>query len=160
MPTAFVENLDRSVRDDMIEELNARLVEALDLVLAVKHAHWNIKGPSFIGIHLLLDEVAQRMRDHADTMAERCVILGGQAKGTVQVVAKETSLEAYPPEIGRQAEHVEALKERLMAFGKSVRESIASADDAGDEDTADIFTAVSRAVDKDAWFIGAHLEKV
>jgi len=143
----------------MIEELNARLVEALDLVLAVKHAHWNIKGPSFIGIHLLLDEVAQRMRGHADTMAERCVILGGQAKGTVQVVAEETTLEAYPPEITRQEEHVTALKERLMAFGKAVRESISKADEAGDDDTADLFTAVSRAVDKDAWFIGAHGER-
>ncbi|HRY23485.1 MAG: DNA starvation/stationary phase protection protein Dps [Geminicoccaceae bacterium] len=159
MPTAFVENLDRSVRTEMIEELNARLVEALDLVLAVKHAHWNIKGPSFIGIHLLLDEVAQRMRGHADTMAERCVILGGQAKGTVQVVAEETTLEAYPPEITRQEEHVTALKERLMAFGKAVRESISKADEAGDDDTADLFTAVSRAVDKDAWFIGAHGER-
>lgn len=160
MPTAFVENLDQSVRTEMIEELNARLVEALDLVLAVKHAHWNIKGPSFIGIHLLLDEVAQRMRGHADTMAERCVILGGQAKGTVQVVAQATTLEAYPPEISKQQDHVTALKERLMTFGKAVRDSIARADDAGDDDTADLFTAVSRAVDKDAWFIGAHAERV
>ena len=159
MPTPFVEDLERSVREKMIEELNARLVETLDLVLAVKHAHWNIKGPSFIGIHLLLDEVAQRFRGHADTIAERCVILGGLAKGTAQIVSEETTLAAYPTDITRQHEHVEALKERLMTFGKAVRDSISTADDAGDYDTADLFTAVSRAVDKDAWFIGAHAEK-
>ena len=159
MPTAFVEDLDQSVRGQMIDELNARLVETLDLVLAIKQAHWNIKGPSFIGIHLLLDEVAHRVREHADTIAERCVVLGGQARGTAQVVADTTALEPYPTEITDQRDHVVALKERLMAYGKAVRDSIATADDAGDYDTADLFTAVSRAVDKDAWFIGAHAER-
>ena len=156
MPEAFVRDLNDNTRTEMAALLNARLADAIDLTLAVKQAHWNLKGPSFIGIHELLDDVAVRCRDHADLIAERCVILGGQARGTSQVVASETGLEAYPVEAQHQALHVEALKDRFMNFGAALRESIAKADEAGDEDTADLFTEVSRAVDKDAWFIGAH----
>ena len=156
MPEAFVSNLSDNARQGMIGLLNERLVDAIDLTLAVKQAHWNIKGSSFIGIHELLDEVADRCREHADLIAERCVILGGQARGTSQIVAAETSLEAYPFEAQHQSRHVDALKERFMAFGAKLREGIETAGDAGDEDTADLFTEVSRAIDKDAWFIGAH----
>ena len=158
MPTAFVSNLSDNTRKEMIGLLNERLADAIDLTLSVKQAHWNLKGSSFIGIHELLDAVADRMRDHADTIAERCVILGGQARGTSQVVPAESSLEPYPVEAQNQTVHVDALKTRFMAFGARLREGIEAAGEAGDEDTADLFTEVSRAVDKDAWFIGAHNE--
>ena len=156
MPEAFVSNLSDNTRSSMADLLNERLADAIDLTLAVKQAHWNIKGSSFIGIHELLDAVAERMRENADTIAERCVILGGQARGTSQVVGADTNLEPYPVEAQNQRIHVDALKERFMAFGAKLRESIDAAGEAGDEDTADLFTEVSRTVDKDAWFIGAH----
>ena len=159
MPEAFVRNLNDNARTEMAALLNARLADAIDLTLAVKQAHWNIKGSSFIGIHELLDDVAERCRDHADTIAERCVILGGQAQGTSQIVVAESSLEAYPVDAQHQSRHVEALKERFMDFGARLRESIDKAGEAGDEDTADLFTEVSRSIDKDAWFIGAHNAK-
>lgn len=158
MPTAFVSNLEDNARKSMIDLLNARLSDAIDLTLATKQAHWNIKGSSFIGIHELLDAVADRLREHVDTMAERCVILGGQAKGTLQAVHGDTSLEAYPVDAQHQSVHVDALKQRFMAFGASLRDSMEAAAEAGDEDTADLFTEVSRSIDKDAWFIGAHNE--
>ena len=159
MPTAFVSNLNDNTRKQMIGLLNERLADAIDLTLSVKQAHWNLKGSSFIGIHELLDAVAERMRDHADTIAERCVILGGQAQGTSQTVASDSCLEAYPKDAQNQSHHVEALKERFMTFGAKLRENIDAAGEAGDEDTADLFTGISRVVDKDAWFIGAHNEK-
>jgi len=158
MPTAFVSNLNDNTRKEMIGLLNERLADVVDLTLAVKQAHWNIKGSAFIGIHELLDAIAERTRDHGDTIAERCVILGGLAQGTVQTVASESSLEAYPTEIQNQRHHVDALRDRFMAFGAKLRENIDAAGEAGDEDTADLFTGISRAVDKDAWFIGAHNE--
>ena len=158
MPEAFVRNLNSNARTEMAALLNARLADAIDLTLAVKQAHWNIKGSSFIGIHELLDAVADRCREHADTIAERCVILGGQAKGTSQVAASDSSLSPYPVDAQHQSHHIEALKDRFMDFGARLRESIEKAGEAGDEDTADLFTEVSRAVDKDAWFIGAHNE--
>ena len=156
MPEAFVSGLNDNTRARMTALLNERLADAIDLTLAVKQAHWTLKGPSFIGIHELLDAVADRCRDHADLIAERCVILGGQPEGTSQAVAAATSLSPYPVDARHQARHVEALKDRFMAFGAKLREAIETAGEAGDGDTEDLFTEVSRAVDKDAWFIGAH----
>ncbi len=156
MPENFVGNLNQDVRAEMIELLNANLANTIDLALAVKQAHWNLKGSGFIGVHELLDAVADRLRDSADLMAERAVILGGFARGTLEVVAERATLDAYPVEESALPAHVDALKERFMALGAELRDAIDAASDAGDEDTADLFTGVSRAVDKDAWFIGAN----
>lgn len=156
MPQHYVSNLDEAARTTSINLLKPALAAAIDLQLAVKQAHWTIKGPSFIGLHELLDEVASRSYEHSDTLAERIVILGGQTHGTTQKVAENTSLEDYPADITDQAEHVDALTKRFMAFGGMCRDGIAKAGEIGDEDTADLFTEISREIDKDAWFIGAH----
>jgi len=156
MPKAYVDSLDKETREKSISLLKHNLAIALDLSFAVKQAHWTLKGPSFIGLHELMDQVTMHIRDASDTLAERIVILGGQPHGTVQTVTKATSLKPYPVEISDQAEHVDAVTERLMAFGSSLRKDLAKAADAGDEDTADLFTEISRVVDKDAWFVGAH----
>lgn len=86
------------------------------------------------------------------------MLLGGQARGTVQVVAETASSDPYPVDAQNQRVHVEELTRRFMALGESLRESLDAAGEAGDEDTADLFTEVSRSVDKDAWFIGSHAE--
>lgn len=156
MPEHFVSNLNQDARAAMVELLNANLANAVALTLAVKQAHWNLKGAGFIGVHELLDDVAGRLRDGADSMAERAVILGGFARGTLEVVSDRATLEAYPVEESDIAAHVAALKERFMAVGADLRKAIDAAGEAGDEDTADLFTEVSRSVDKDAWFIGAN----
>ncbi|WP_108484372.1 DNA starvation/stationary phase protection protein Dps [Oceaniglobus ichthyenteri] len=156
MPEAFVAGLDDQTRHKMIDLLNARLADTVALTLAVKQAHWNLKGPGYIGVHELLDEVADRLRDGADLMAERAVIIGGHAKGTLEVTASESTVEPYPVEMEAIADHIEALKDRFLKVGKALREAIEEASDAGDADTEDLFTEVSRAIDKDAWFIGSN----
>jgi len=156
MPEHFVEELDQGVRTKMVNLLNANLANAVALSLAVKQAHWNLKGRGFIGVHELLDDVAGRLNDGIDTMAERAVILGGFAKGTLEVVGEAAEVEAYPVEETDIATHITALKQRFMFVGAQTRKAIAEAGEAGDEDTADLFTAVSRTLDKDAWFIGAN----
>lgn len=150
-------DLPSNVRASMIALLNARLADALDLKLAVKQAHWNVKGQGFIALHELFDAVAGRVEDHGDELAERAVQLGGIAAGTTQVVAKETTLAPYPADITDQTKHVAEVSDRLAAFGKAIRAAIDEADEAGDKDTADLFTGISRAVDKDLWFVEAHL---
>ena len=157
MPEAFVSGLDDQTRHKMIDLLNARLSDTIALTLAVKQAHWNLKGPSYIGVHELLDEVADRLRDGADLMAERAVILGGHAKGTIEEAAEKSTIDAYPLEMSDIGEHVAALKDRFMAVGETLRDAIEKASDAGDPGTEDLFTEVSRAIDKDAWFIGSNL---
>ncbi|TYB89146.1 DNA starvation/stationary phase protection protein Dps [Oceaniovalibus sp. ACAM 378] len=156
MPEAFVSGLNDQTRHKMIDLLNARLADTVALTLAVKQAHWNLKGPGYIGVHELLDQVADRLREGADLMAERAVILGGHARGTVEEAAEKSTLDAYPLEIENIADHVAALKDRFLKVGEAVREAIEEASDAGDADTEDLFTEVSRQIDKDAWFIGSN----
>ncbi len=156
MPDVFVAGLDGQTRKKSIDILNANLAEGIALTLAVKQAHWNLKGQGFIGVHELLDDVAARLRDGTDLLAERAVILGGFARGTQEVVADTAKMEPYPVEISSINDHIAALKERFLFVGEAVRKGIDAAGEAGDEDTADILTEVSRAIDKDAWFIGAN----
>lgn len=156
MPEAFTAGLDDQSRHKMIDLLNARLADLVSLTLAVKQAHWNLKGPGYIGVHELLDDVADRLRDSADMMAERTVVLGGYARGTVEEAASQTTLTAYPLEMEKIEDHIAALKERFLAVGKLVREAVEHASDAGDPGCEDLFTEVSRQLDKDAWFIGSN----
>lgn len=142
-----------------IEVLNARLADAIDLALLTKQAHWNIKGPHFIALHEMFDTFRTEIDTHVDTIAERVVQLGGTALGTTQVVAEKTSLKPYPTGITKGTDHLAALIDRFGATADSVREAIEQTDEAGDKDTADIFTAYSRALDKALWFLEAHTQE-
>ena len=156
MPDSFVTGIDPQTQEQMCELLNARLADGIDLRLAVKEAHWNLRGSGYIGVHELLDEVSARLDEHTDMMAERVALMGGFARGTTQVVAQKTQLEPYPVEMTAIQDHVDALVSRFKAYGAALREAIDAAGEAGDEDAADLFTEVSRAVEKDTWFIGAN----
>ena len=152
-------DLKSNTRKTAIELLNARLADAIDLALLTKQAHWNVKGPQFIAIHEMLDGFRVTLDGHVDTIAERAVQLGGQALGTVQAVAEKTALKPYPVEISRTKDHLAALIERYGAAANAVRKAIDEADEAGDADTADIFTAFSRDLDKSLWFLEAHVQE-
>lgn len=139
--------------------LQARLADGIDLSLITKQAHWNLKGPQFIGVHLMLDGFREEQDEYVDTMAERITQLGGTARGTTQEVAKDTSLQPYPVDIYQVSDHIHALIERYAQFANAIRASIDEVDEAGDPDTADIFTEVSRGIDKQLWFLEAHTQE-
>ncbi len=139
--------------------LEARLADSIDLGLVTKQAHWNLKGPQFIGVHLMLDKFRAEQDEWTDSIAERIVQLGGTAKGTVQEIDSRTSLPAYPTDIYKIADHIAALIERYAACANSMRKNIDDTADAGDADTADLFTEVSRGLDKQLWFLEAHVQE-
>lgn len=139
--------------------LNACLADGIDLALAVKQAHWNLKGPQFIGVHLMLDGFRDQLDDLNDKMAERISALGGTALGTTQAVAKATTLAAYPIDIYGVEDHLLALLERWGKVASAVRQAIDKTDDAGDVGSSDLFTEASRALDKMMWFIEAHVQE-
>lgn len=150
--------LKSNTKTEMIDLLNARLADAIDLALVTKQAHWNLKGPTFIAVHELLDQLRDDVDEHVDIIAERVAQLDGIALGTLQAVSKASKLAPYPTDIRKVPDHVGALVERYAEVSKSTREGIDAADEAGDADTADIFTAFSRTLDKDLWFLKSHLE--
>lgn len=151
-------SLPDNTRKAMIELLNARLLDALAMRMALKQAHWNVKGPNFIALHEMFDQMQTRVAGFVDEIAERSVTLGGVVDGTVEGVSNGAKIPPYPAGVTNQKEHLEALAERFAAFGKLVREAIDAADEAGDKDTADLFTGVSKQMDMDLWFIEAHLQ--
>jgi starvation-inducible DNA-binding protein len=149
-------DLPSNIRGTAIGLLQARLADAVDLASQAKQAHWNVKGPSFIALHELFDQIATTVREHADTIAERITALGGTAEGTARVAAKQSTLKEYPLDIVDGRAHVSALADALAAFGAKVRHNIEEAIEAGDQGTADLFTEVSRSIDKTLWFVEAH----
>ena len=151
-------DLPETTRAKVIELLNARLADCKDLQTQIKQAHWNVKGPDFIALHELFDKINEEVEDYVDLIAERVVQLGGVAEGTARMVAKRSSLSEYPANAVDGRSHVEALSLALATFGKAARKGIDQANELADLDTADIFTEVSRGIDKWLWFVEAHLQ--
>lgn len=152
-------DLQSNAKTVSINLLNARVADCIDLALLTKQAHWNLKGRQFIGVHEMLDGFRTQVDDFVDTMAERAVQLGGTALGTTQTTARATTLTPYPVDIYAVPDHLQALIDRYGKAANNVRESIDQVDEAGDADTADIFTEVSRGLDKALWFLEAHLQE-
>jgi starvation-inducible DNA-binding protein len=150
--------LRKPIRRAMIDLLNQQLADVLDLSLQAKQAHWNVKGPHFVGLHELFDKVAEELEEFIDDIAERGVELGGVALGTIQIVSKESRLPSYPLNLTSGQKHVAALSSALAMFATTTREAIDTAAKAGDADTADLFTEVSRGVDKLLWLVEAHMQ--
>jgi starvation-inducible DNA-binding protein len=149
-------DISKGRRTELNALMNQRLASAVDLQMQMKQAHWNVKGPSFIGLHELFDKVAEAVEDYVDQIAERIVQLGGVAEGTVRMTAARTRLTEYSPEISEGMAHVEAVARALSTFGQEVRNTINEADELDDADTADLFTEISRGIDKWLWFVEAH----
>jgi starvation-inducible DNA-binding protein len=151
-------DLPLKLRTKMVELLNARLADLLDLQLQTKQAHWNVKGPTFIALHLLFDSINDEIVGFIDSVAERVTALGGIAEGTVASISKNSSLPAYSLKLTKGRDHVDALSSAIAATGKLIRAAIDEADKAGDKGTADLFTGISRTLDQKLWFVESHLQ--
>ena len=149
-------DISQNRRVEISALLNQRLADAVDLQTQMKQAHWNVKGPHFIGLHELFDKIDEAVEVYVDLIAERIVQLGGIAEGTARVAAGRSRLEEYPLTIADGSAHVEAVSKALSTFGHEARNSIDQADELGDADTSDLFTEVSRGIDKWLWFVEAH----
>jgi starvation-inducible DNA-binding protein len=143
----------------MIELLNARLADALDLYSQAKQAHWNVKGSDFIQLHELFDTLAGDVIGFVDLIAERATALGGEARGTVRMAAAASSLEDFPDDAYEGMDAVDTLAARYATFARAIREAADAADAAHDMSTNDLFVEISRGVDKDLWFLDSHLQK-
>lgn len=151
-------DLPKATRENMVELLNARLADSVDLHLQMKQAHWNVKGPNFIGLHKLFDDIYEATEEYVDKIAERAVMLGGTVNGTARAAVANSKLPEFPKGIVTGVSHVEAVTKALAAYGSEIRDAIDKADKLKDADTADLFTEVSRGADKWLWFVEAHTQ--
>src|SRR5881397_2983738 len=151
-------DISEASRSKVIALCNERLADAIDLQTQCKFAHWNVKGANFIALHELFDKVNEDVEDYVDLIAERAVQLGGLAEGTARMAVKRSSLAEYPTSGPSSQDHVAALSAALASFGKLARRAIDTSNEVNDADTADIFTEISRGVDKWLWMVEAHLQ--
>jgi starvation-inducible DNA-binding protein len=149
-------DLPETTRVEVIGLLNQRLAECIDLQTQCKQAHWNVKGPTFIALHKLFDEINEDVEEYVDLIAERIVQLGGIAEGTIGAVEGRSTLPDYPLVLSQGAEHVAALSDALAAFGRTARVGIEEMNELEDADSADILTEISRGIGKWLWFVEAH----
>jgi starvation-inducible DNA-binding protein len=151
-------DLNEDVRAQMVELLNQQLGDTFDLFSQTKQAHWNVKGRDFYQLHELFDTLAAYYEGAIDEIAERATALGGLACGTVRMAAASSRLPEYPNDVMDGMGHVEALVERYASYAAATRQAIDTAEEAGDADTTDLLTDISRQVDKHLWFLEAHLQ--
>ncbi len=149
-------DIPEATREQVIELLNARLADTFDLYSQLKQAHWNVKGSDFYQLHLLYDQVAEDIFPYVDEIAERVTQLGGLALGTARMAASASSLDEYPVNAIEGMETVTAVADRLAAYAAAVRSAIDATAELGDQSTSDLFTEISRTVDKYLWFVEAH----
>ncbi len=150
-------DLDLETRQKVVEILSQTLASSLDLKTQAKQAHWNVKGLDFYQLHELFDELAGELEGYVDMVAERITALGGTAMGTARIAAENSILPEYPLDAVTGVEHLTALADHYATYAAHLRKAIDTTDDLGDADTADLYTEISREIDKRLWFLEAHL---
>jgi starvation-inducible DNA-binding protein len=147
--------LPEGARARLVDALNARLADGLDLHGQIKVAHWNVKGPLFPSLHPLFETFAVTLAAFNDEVAERAVTLGGLALGSARQVAARSTLPEAPADLTRDLELVGVLADRFEAYLVGAREARATASSLGDDDSVDLFTRIIQELEKQAWFLRA-----
>lgn len=146
-------------RKELVELLNQQLADTADLYSQTKQAHWNVKGPSFYSFHLLFDDLAESIEDYVDTIAERVTALGGVALGTVRMAAENSTLAEFEPDYTDQMAVLKSLIDRFAAYAASTRVAIERSGELDDPTTEDLFTEISRVIDKNLYFLESHVQR-
>jgi len=146
-------------RVDLISTLNGTLAGLSDLYVQLKHAHWNIKGLQFIALHKLFDEQAEALEEQVDTVAERVTALGGTALGTIQDIVANSVLKAFPANLFEANLIITHLAHNFAILGEIARKNVAESERHGDVATGDVYISLARFLDKQLWFLEAHLQK-
>jgi starvation-inducible DNA-binding protein len=152
-------DIPAKTREQINVTLNQQLADMFDLYSQTKQAHWNVKGSDFYQLHLLFDELAAGILDMVDLLAERITALGGVAMGTVHMAAQSSRLPEFPGRDVSSIASVEVLAVRYASVAETSRSAIVIASERQDETTANMLQDISALLDKDLWFLEAHLQK-
>jgi starvation-inducible DNA-binding protein len=137
--------------------LQDRLVALLDLTLTLKHVHWNVVGPSFIGVHKMLDEQVDAVRLMSDEVAERIAALGASPNGLPGSLVERRSWDDYSLMRGTTLEHLGGLD--LVYCGLIGSHRVAM-EELGDIEpvSQDMLIDQLKLLEQFHWFVRAHLE--
>jgi starvation-inducible DNA-binding protein len=152
-------DLSEATRQELTALLNQTLADTADLHSQTKQAHWNAKGPGFYPLHLLYDDLAEKLVEPADLVAERIVLLGGYAFGTVRMAAANSRIAPFPGPSADDEGFVLAMADRWAQYAALIRESERLADEIGDPATTDLYDQITHVADRGLWFIEGHLQR-
>ncbi|MBO6778144.1 MAG: DNA starvation/stationary phase protection protein Dps [Rhodothermales bacterium] len=150
--------LSEETRESMNTLINKRLADIIVLRGLAKQMHWNVKGPHFKQLHETFDEAAGALTEPIDMLAERTVAIGGVAEGTVRMAARNSDLADIDIRVTQDMEALKALADRWGETANLMRDAINQAGEAGDEVTVDLFTEITRLLDKHLYFLEAHVQ--
>lgn len=157
MPTGFsVPGLDESSAAMVRTSLQERLNALIDLGLTLKHIHWNVVGPSFIGVHEMLDPQYEAVQSMVDDVAERIATLGGSPVGTPGSLVEARSWDDYSVGRAMTQEHLSALDLVYTGIVEDHRKAIEAFEE--EPVSQDMLVAQSALLEQFQWFIRAHLE--
>jgi starvation-inducible DNA-binding protein len=139
------------------ELLQKQLSTYNDLHLTLKHIHWNVVGPNFIGVHEMIDPQVALVRGYADELAERIAALGASPQGTPGAIIKDRTWDDYS--VGRDTvqAHLAALDLVYTGIIEDIRKAIAETEQL-DPVSQDILIDQAAELEKFQWFVRAHLE--
>ncbi|GAY17877.1 DNA starvation/stationary phase protection protein Dps [Mycobacterium sp. shizuoka-1] len=141
----------------VVDLLQKQLSTYNDLHLTLKHVHWNVVGPNFIGVHEMIDPQVELVRGYADEVAERIATLGGSPQGTPGAILKDRTWDDYS--VGRDTVQAHLAAVDLVYDGviEDIRKAIETTEEL-DPVTQDILIGHAAALEKFQWFVRAHLE--
>ncbi|CAA9338445.1 MAG: DNA protection during starvation protein [uncultured Nocardioidaceae bacterium] len=157
MTTYSIPGLSEEDSAGLITLLQGRLSAYNDLHLTLKHVHWNVVGPNFIGVHEMIDPQVDLVRGYADEVAERIATLGGSPKGTPGAIVEDRTWEDYHLDRDTVPAHLAALDLVYTGVLTDLRSAIEKADEV-DPVTEDLLVSQAGELEQFQWFIRAHLE--
>lgn len=140
------------------DNLQAVLVDLIELGIQGKQAHWNVVGKNFRDLHLQLDEIIAATRASSDVVAERMRALQAMPDGRSETVTKTTTLPKLPPDQLATSDVVDLITERLDAAAATCRRVHDEVDEA-DPTSADILHATIQMLEQYAWMVSAENQK-
>jgi starvation-inducible DNA-binding protein len=152
-----IPGLDPEKGRRVAEGLQGRLNALLDLQLTLKHIHWNVVGPNFIGVHKMLDPQVDAARAMSDEVAERIATLGYEPQGTPGYVVSHRTWDDYSLSRAGTLQHLAALD---LVYSGVVSDHRAMIEEFEELDpvTADILIEQNQQLELFQWFVRAHLE--
>jgi starvation-inducible DNA-binding protein len=154
--TQSVSNPD--VAAGVAQFLSPVVIDLTAIVVNGKQAHWHVRGANFIGVHELLDTIVTHAQEWADLAAERIVALGLPVDARLgTVAAKTTTAEltaGFRPSDETIAEVIAQLDSALAGVNTAVRELAEL-----DQTSQDVAIEIARGLDKDRWFLFAHISE-
>ncbi|MGB3956180.1 MAG: DNA starvation/stationary phase protection protein [Brooklawnia sp.] len=156
VPVHTVPGVDPEQGRELAQALQIRLHSLNDLQLTLKHAHWNVVGPKFIGVHEMLDPQVDGVREMVDALAERMAAMGVPPNGLPGDLVAKRTWDDYPIMLGQAAEHLGALDLVYTGVIKDHRKAIEQAGEV-DPVTEDLLIGQVAQLEQYQWFIRAHL---